>query len=433
MIKKRLILILLTGVLVLSCAGWGPNNGSKNVELRFSWWGNDQRTAATLKVIDLYMKKNPNVKIEAEYRGKSDQAKIATQLAGGTVADVVQLNPPWMPDMTRNGDFFVDFKTEKRLIDLSGFDQKFLKAHGVYNGKLVGLPTGINARATLINKTAAKELAVPTSLNTKWTWDDLYNVGKTVNSKDVNKYFLNCDSRTLGTFVLRPYIKQKTGRQIIKENYKPGFSKRNLEDALGYIAKLYSAKVVQPVQEANVFMDVTSTNPKWINGDIICEFMWTSQFDGASKNTRGNMGAFIMPLDPKAKDTGMIVQPSQLLAVSKRSKNINEAVKFVNFFLNDPEAGKILKDCRSIPAVKQVREACNKAGLLKKIVVSGVNYGLEHAGMTDNGLSSNAEIEKIFTYAIEKVGYGTSVNKVADETMKLLNDKLRILKTSRSK
>jgi oligogalacturonide transport system substrate-binding protein len=433
MIKKRFVLILLTGALVLSCAGWGRKSGPKNVEMRFSWWGNDQRTAATLKVINLYMKKNPDVKIEAEYRGKSDQAKIATQLAGGTIADVVQLNPPWMPDMTENGNFFVDYKSKKGLIDLSGFDPKFLKAHGVYQGKLVGLPTGINARGTLINKTVAQECGITTGLNTKWTWDDLHNIGKTVNSQNANKYFLNCDSRTLGTFVLRPYIKQRTGRQIIKDNYKVGFSKQNLAEALGYIAKLYRDKVIQPVQEADVFMDVTSTNPKWINGDIVCEFMWTSQFDGASKNTRGNMGAFIMPLDPKAKDTGMIVQPSQLLAVSKRSKNINEAVKFVNFFLNDPEAGKILKDCRSIPAVKQVREACNKAGLLKKIVVSGVNYGLEHAGMTDNGPSSNAEIEKIFTYAIQKVGYGTSPDKVAAETMKLLNDKLRILKTSRSK
>jgi oligogalacturonide transport system substrate-binding protein len=433
MIKKRISLILLICVLVLSCAGWGRKDGQKNVELRFSWWGNDQRTAATLKVIDLYMKKNPNVKIEAEYRGKSDQAKIATQLAGGTIADVVQLNPPWMPDMTSNGDFFVNYKSKKSLIDLSGFDSKFLKSHGVYNGKLVGLPTGINARATLINKTVAEEFAIPTGLNTKWTWDDLYNAGKSVNSQNANKYFLNCDSRTLGTFVLRPYIKQKTGRQIIKDDYKVGFSKQNLADALGYISKLYRDKVIQPVQEADVFMDVTSTNPKWINGDIVCEFMWTSQFDGASKNTKGNMGAFIMPLDPKAKDSGMIVQPSQLLAVSKRSKNIDEAVKFVNFFINDLEAGKILKDCRSIPAVKKVREACNDAGLLNKIVVSGVNYGLEHAGMNDNGLSSNAEIEKIFTYAIEKVGFGISPVKVADETMKLLNDKLRILKTSRCK
>ena len=98
MFGKRLIVMLLACALVIvTCGGWAP----QNVQIRFCWWGNDQRTQATLKVIDMYMKKYPNVKIEAEYGGKSDAAKIATQLASGNIADVVQLNPPWMTDMTK--------------------------------------------------------------------------------------------------------------------------------------------------------------------------------------------------------------------------------------------------------------------------------------------------------------------------------------------
>ncbi len=434
MFKKRLIVILLACTLAVItivpiCAG----AAEKNVQIRFSWWGNELRHQATLEVINLYMKKNPHVKIEAEYRGKSDQAKIATQLASGTIADVVQLNPPWMVDMTANGDFFVDYKTKKKLIDLSGFDQDFLKSYGVYNGKLIGLPTGVNARATMINETVAKEFNIPTGLNVKWTWDDLYNIGKTVNQKNSNKYFLNSDSRTLGTFVLRPYIKQKTGKQFIKDDYTLGFTRDQLVDALNYIAKLYQGKVLQPAAEANVFLDVTSTIPKWINGDLVAEFMWTSQFEGASRDTKGTMGAFIMPMNPKSKDTGMIVQPSQLIAVSKKSKHIDESVKFVDFFFNDIEAGKILRDVRSIPPVAKVRNACSEAGLLNKLVVEGVDYGLKYPGIADNGPSTNVEIEKIITDAIEKIGYGVSADKVGDETIKLLNNQLRSLKNNRSK
>lgn len=432
MFKKRLILILLACTLVIIALGSiGAGAAEKNAQIRFSWWGNELRHQATIEVINMYMKKHPNVKIEAEYRGKSDQTKIATQLASGTIADVVQLNPPWMVDMTANGDFFVDYKSKKRLIDLSGFDQDFLKNYGVYNGKLIGLPTGVNARATLINETVAKEFNIPTGLNLKWTWDDLYNTGKTVNQKNSNKYFLNSDSRTLGTFILRPYIKQKTGKQFIKDDYTLGFTKKHLVDALSYIAKLYQDKVLQPAAETNVFMDVTSTNPKWINGDLVTEFMWTSQFEGAIRDTKGTMGVFIMPMDPKSKDTGLIVQPSQLIAVSKKSKYIDESVKFVNYFFNDIEAGKILKDVRSIPPVNKVRTACSDAGLLNKLIVDGVNYGLKHPGMADNGPSTNIGIEKTITDAIEKVGFGMSVDKVADETIKLLNDQLKSLKNSR--
>lgn len=431
MLKKRIMAILLGCTLVGTLLSTSIGAAGKNVNIRFSWWGNEVRHQATLKVIELYMEKNPNVTIEAEYRGKSDQAKVATQLASGTIADVVQLNPPWMVDMTANGDFFVDYNTKKKLIDLSGFDQDFLKSYGVYNGKLIGLPTGINSRATLINESVAKEFFVPTGLNTKWTWEDLLNVGKTVNQKNNNKYFLNSDSRTLGTFVLRPYIKQKTGEQIVKDDYTLGFKKEHLADALGYIAKLYENNVLQPAAEANVFLDVTSTNPKWINGDLVAEFMWTSQFEGAIRDTKGTMGTFIMPMHPQSKDTGLVVQPAQLIAVSKRSKHIDEAVKFVDFFFNDVEAGKILKDCRSIPPVSKVRNACGQAGLLNQMVVDGVNYGLAKKGMTDNGPSSNVEIEKIITDAIEKIGYGISPNKVADETIKLLNNQLKQLKSNR--
>ena len=285
MFKKRLTVFLLAGTLAAVIMLSISAGAAEKAEIRFSWWGNEVRHQATLEVINLYMKKNPNVKIEAEYRGKSDQAKIATQLASGTIADVVQLNPPWMVDMTANGDFFVDYNTKKKLIDLSGFDRDFLKSYGVYNKKLIGLPTGVNARATLINESVAKEFNLPTGLNTKWTWDDLYKFGRTVNQKNGNKYFLNSDSRTLGTFVLRPYIKQKTGKQFIEDNYTLGFSRKHLVEALSYIAELYRGKVLQPAAEANVFMDVTSTNPKWRpSGRVYVDFPIRGRHQGYQRN-----------------------------------------------------------------------------------------------------------------------------------------------------
>ena len=40
---------------------------NEKVTIRFSWWGADTRHEATLKVMDMYMKKHPNVTIEGEY------------------------------------------------------------------------------------------------------------------------------------------------------------------------------------------------------------------------------------------------------------------------------------------------------------------------------------------------------------------------------
>ena len=121
------------------------------VTLRFSWWGNDARHEKTLKVIEMYQEQHPNVTIEPEYRGKSEREKVATELGSGTCADIVQLNPPWMGDFVANGDFFVDLSQYD--FDIDGFDQHMIDDYCTYNGTLITLPSGLNARTYLMNKT----------------------------------------------------------------------------------------------------------------------------------------------------------------------------------------------------------------------------------------------------------------------------------------
>ena len=88
----------------------------EKVTLRFAWWGDEGRHQATLKAIELYMDRNPNVTIEAEYGGFDGyQQKISTQLAGQTAPDIIQLNA----GLCQQGRFFYSFT------GLSGFDGCF--------------------------------------------------------------------------------------------------------------------------------------------------------------------------------------------------------------------------------------------------------------------------------------------------------------------
>ncbi|WP_056989955.1 ABC transporter substrate-binding protein [Lacticaseibacillus camelliae] len=98
---KKLLLLVTTAVACLGLAactsnknsGSSGDNGNKKVTIRFSWWGNADRHKATLKAIKAFEKKNPNIKVKAEYSGWDgfDQ-KMATQISGGTEADLMQLN-----------------------------------------------------------------------------------------------------------------------------------------------------------------------------------------------------------------------------------------------------------------------------------------------------------------------------------------------------
>ncbi|MGL5700266.1 MAG: ABC transporter substrate-binding protein, partial [Kluyvera sp.] len=42
---------------------------TEDVELRMSWWGGNSRHQATLKALELFKQKYPNIKVKAEYTG----------------------------------------------------------------------------------------------------------------------------------------------------------------------------------------------------------------------------------------------------------------------------------------------------------------------------------------------------------------------------
>ncbi|CAH1200392.1 Putative ABC transporter substrate-binding protein YesO [Paenibacillus allorhizoplanae] len=129
-----------------------PKAQAKPVTLRFAWWGSDARHKATLAAIEAYTKFNPNVKIEGEYQGyEGYQQKIMTQIAGNSAPDLMQLDYPWLPSLSAQGDIFVDLSKES-VIDLSQFAKKILDEYDSVNGKLVSLPMGTNGFGTMINK-----------------------------------------------------------------------------------------------------------------------------------------------------------------------------------------------------------------------------------------------------------------------------------------
>lgn len=87
--------------------------------MRFSWWGGDERNAATLDVIEQFEQLHPNVTIEAEYGGNDGyHDKLATQLASGTAADIVQVDPEIFPQYVNTGDYFIDYQDYSNM-DLS--------------------------------------------------------------------------------------------------------------------------------------------------------------------------------------------------------------------------------------------------------------------------------------------------------------------------
>ena len=164
------------------------SDAAGNVTLRFAWWGGDERNEATQAVIKQYEEAHPGVTIEAE-PGSNDgyHDKLATQLASGTAPDIVQIDPETMPTFVDAGDYFVDLNTTS--IDLSTFDADYisLRINGNYDGKQIGLPTGIAGPAVLVDKTQADKFGVDMTKD-GITWEDWLDYGKKVHEQDPESY-----------------------------------------------------------------------------------------------------------------------------------------------------------------------------------------------------------------------------------------------------
>ena len=401
--------------------------GQETAEMRFMWWGSDSRHEATLSVIDQYQNANPGIKIDAEYGGYDGYfEKLTTQLSSNTAPDIIQFDASMTSDLLKIGDVFVDINTMKDKIDLSGFDQDFLNNFSVYNGKLVGLPTGLTAGAILVNKSVTDAAGI--DISTIKTWEDVIEAGKKLHAHDKEQYFLNYELITIGKEFIFTNLAQLTGKEIMNADFTLNFTRDDLYKVFDLISRLYSSGTLQPAEESAIFDSSPWTNPKWISHDFAAASLITSFINSQNYDFQATADIIPQPAWEGAKESGVIMRPAQLIGVASTSKYAEQAFKFLNYFFNDENTARTLKDVRSIPPTEKARQICKDENLLDPMAVKAVDIALPTATVNQN-LSVPNDIVQIFKDAAAKVAYkhGT-VGDITDETMKLLGDTLNRLK-----
>jgi oligogalacturonide transport system substrate-binding protein len=420
------LLVCLVMMLLFSVSVWA----APQVSLRFMWWGGESRHKATMDAIQLYMKQNPNVKISGEYGGFSGyQQKLLTQLAGGTAADIIQIDQPWMADLMSQGNLFVNLYRAKGM-DISEFDKNFLKNQCTWKRQLVGLPTGLNGLTYVANAVFLKKYHIASDF--KWNWDNLVETGAKIHRENKNDYLLVIGGDQI-RMLIKMYVKQHTGvSQWINNDFTPGFDQKSLTEALTYYQKLIQSGTVPPMEELILFEAKMENNPKWSAGEIGISQDWVSTVDRYYLNGKVKLDVMLPPVLPKAKTAGIFVRPSQLLVINKKSSHVKEATKFVNWFFNNPEAILTLGTARGIPPTKIGLKTLEKKKLLDPNVVKGLNLAVKNTGVPENALSNNKELLNIFTDYIQTVGFGKlSPEEAAGRMLKDIKAKLAELKAQK--
>lgn len=395
------------------------------ITLRFAWWGGDERNAATLEVIEQFEALHPNVTIEAEYGGNDGyHDKLATQLASGTAADIVQVDPETFPQYVSTGDYFVNYMDYSNM-DPSTFDENYisLEINGRYDGKQLGLPTGISGAGILVNQDLADEIGI--DFTQAYTWDDLLEMGRKVREYDDSMYLLCANKEYIVNLIVFNYGKQLCGSTLFdKETGELNITEEQMAELMQYVKKLYDEGVVAPASyQAAYGGDNLQSDANWIAGKYVSALTYISTIDVmVAANDSANYSMSQLPMLSGCTEKGWASNTPQVMAVTKTCEHPEMAVEFMNYFFNNETALATLGATRSVPPTENARKICSENGKLSEVTMEGANIAAAAGGTPNDKISSSEEAKTILFDAVETVGYGaTTPEEAASEIIDSLS------------
>lgn len=391
------------------------------VTLRFMWWGGDERHAATLKAIEEYEKLNPNVKIEAEYQGYDGyNDKILTQLAGGTQPDLIQTIATAAAEyQAAFPDAFVKLD-QQDIFDLSMFDQNFVASFcKADDGSIVAVPSGINSYNMVVNKTVTDAAGVEIPEN--MTWDEFFDYGTKIHAANPDYYMISL-SDDGSNHLMRSYVRQLCGKWTISEDYEVITDKDALVKAFTLLQRMFEENIAEPLETEFAYNSDADSNKKLLNNEIACSYRASSSM--TNLDTSGGMVLDVVniPIDPDAKETGVITQPSQLFMVSESPRK-EEALKFMQWIYTDEEAIRILSDCRGVPPTEKGRAQLEKEELLDPVVNKAITLALEKTDGAVPPINENSEVYGYLFPLMQEICYNTiTPEEAADDLITNLSE-----------
>lgn len=414
---KKLVSLLLALTMVLSMAVIA-NAEDEPVTLKVLWWGSQTRHDTTTALCKLYEETHPNVKIEIDYAAWSDYwTKLATQVSGDTLPDVIQMDYGYLTQYAENGVLAnLDEYIASGKMDVSNAAESII-ASGKWNDSVYAIPTGTNALVLMYNPVMLEGYDVPTFMT-------------------FEEYIELCKQLYADKGLTENYIASLGGNQLNFYVRNHGFEMYNeAQDGLGFTDAQLVADMLEmcgtSIKEgwglnpakavaADTFSSITA-------GDTWAVLHWTNELNATET---GNGAALKMVALPEADDAvrpATFFKPSMFWSVSEKSQVKDVAVDFINFYINDLRTYEICGTDRGFPISSVVLEALTPTFSEQNKKIAGILNEMAAAGKTSPIMKSDpsaaSQVSDLFGDYVEKVQYGliTDYLAAAEEFMEKAN------------
>jgi multiple sugar transport system substrate-binding protein len=436
--KKAITVVLLALTMLLAACSKGANepdkessasqpsastpaNGDKKIELRMSWWGSDERHEKTQKVIELFEQKNPGVKITGEYSGFDGYMdKLNTQIAAGNAPDLIQM-----------GGNIKEYVDKKALLDLKpyvgsvlrldDFNGGLVKA-ATFDDKLYGVTLGVSSSSLMYNASMFEKAGVPLPTD-QWTYEEFKSstiqIAEKLGKGHYGSYDLSSDAAALASYL------GSNGKELYRDGERH-FDRQDMINWFTMWDELRKAGAIVP-PDVQVASPPTAVDKSLIvKGQVAIQSASASQIFGFQELTQDKLGLSVYPNGPAG--SGMIPPISgQFLTSYEGTKHPEEVAKFMDFMVNDPEAGVILGSTRGVPPAGKIRDLlAAQSTPVDKVLYDYISLVSDTAPEIEyQQFPLDNEFTKLLQLTSEKIAFGAkpieaSVDEFMSEMDKLL-------------
>ncbi|HWU19835.1 MAG TPA: extracellular solute-binding protein [Devosia sp.] len=344
---------LLGGSVLAAASALGLSPAlAQQASLRLAFWGGQDRANRTYAVADKFAEVSGTA-IDGEFIAWDDYwTRLATQVSGGAAPDVLQMDYRYIVEYASRGaiaplDDFIG-----NTLKLDDFDADQVEG-GRVNGRLYGISLGSNSAAMIYNATVFEEVGIaPPDLTT--TYDDYRAMGEAFASANLRNGIKALSDSSGSDIVFENWLRQQ-GSALYTAEGTIGFDEEALVEWFRLWADLRDAGVIVSAENqalstasAEASMIITNkaaTTPIHSNELVV--------YQGISPD---KLGLASYPLIGDGAG-GHYRKPSQFFSVSGTSQNAEQAAAFISYFVNDPEAAKLLGVERGVPCTQTARDA----------------------------------------------------------------------------
>ncbi len=387
-------------------------------ELRMTWWGGDSRHEATQAALKACGDKHGHV-IEPEFTPwKGHLDLVADYLANETEADIMQINWPWLPLFSPDGEGFADLSDFSDVIDLSNWTPDQLES-STFGGRLNGLPVSTTGRLLMVNKAMFDKAgaAIPS------TWAEMIALTPKIKAALGDDAYPFTSSGLDATLIISLAATQKTGKSLIDPDTRTvSWSQGELAEALGFYKSLVENGVIEDWESAETNgAGALNKDPRWANGMIGSSYQWDSTISKISKPLDENQELVPIkaPAVEGATSDGIFRKPSMVFAISTHSDNPEAAAQIVNCLMNEKEGVSALGTTRGLPASKAAKQHLAEAGAISDVIAGANEIVMSSSGPQVHPTVEHPDVKEIFrtfveAYALGEIDADTAASQIIE-------------------